>query len=99
MLEKTKFDLFMDELASLEKKIYLMVQKNNQLNDNYKEVFKENELLKKENEILKIKLEEIESKGEISSSNLNILKNIKDKEQFKKNIDELVRVIDYHLRS
>lgn len=88
----------MDELTNLEKQIYLLVQKNNQLSDNINEFIKVNDSLRKENEVLKLKLEELESLKDHSSSNISSFKVLK-KEELKKQIDEIVKVIDYHLGS
>lgn len=99
MPEKNKFNIFTEELVSLEKKVYLLVQKNFELTHGYNSLLKMNDLLNRENEVLKMKIEELESNIENESSNIRILKNIDNKEEFKQNIDELVKVIDYHLRS
>jgi len=89
----------MEELVSLEKKVYFLVQKNFELTHGYNSLLKMNDLLNRENEVLKMKIEDIESNIENESSNIRILKNIDNKEEFKQNIDELVKAIDYHLRS
>jgi len=88
--EISKLDIILDELASLEKQVINLTQKNKELlYDNSRLSLHINELeeqlnsLNKENEIL------------INSNSLNS----KEREELKQKINELVSKIDYHLRT
>lgn len=103
MGERTKYDLFMEELTSLEKQVYFLVQKNRELADNIIEFSKTNKNLEKENEVLKLKIEELETKSAKSSSHNTERNNKEDfvfnKDLMKKQIEDLVNKIDFHLSS
>lgn len=103
MAERSRYDLFMDELSTLEKQVYFLVQKNRELADNVVDSNKVNKNLEKENEILKLRIQELETKLANSSSQesgINMKAEIAfDKDLMKKQIDDLVTVIDYHLSS
>ncbi len=103
MGERTKYDLFMEELSSLEKQVYFLVQKNRELADNIVESNKTNKNLEKENEVLKLRIEELEAQlAEPSSRESNrdskVISTL-NKDIMKKQIDDLVNIIDYHLSS
>ena len=94
----------MDELNSLEKKLYSFVQKSFELNEKNTRLEKKIHQLEKENEVLKLKIEEIEAK--LNNSFLedpeifnNDSLNLEDREHLKNKISELISKIDYHLRS
>ena len=93
----------MGELDSLEKQICALIQKNQELSDSNAELMLQKERLKKENEVLKLKLEESENIISDSTTQTNYDDSVaiatKDKELLRKQIDELVKVIDYHLSS
>jgi len=98
--ELTKYDFFINELLELEKSIYLLVQKDDELFLEKKALIKELKLLKDENEILRMKLEEAESKtDDFDVTSNKLLLNSKDKKITKEKIDELINKIDNHLRS
>ena len=100
MSELTKYDFFINELLELEKSIYLLVQKDDELFLEKKALIKELKLLKDENEILRMKLEEAESKtDDFDVTSNKLLLNSKDKKITKEKIDELINKIDNHLRS
>ncbi len=96
MKENSSYEIFLDELTSLEKQIYAYVKRS-------EEVFEENKRLKEkineletENDILKIKIEEMEKKTENQpSSKIDDI----EKEKIKRRIDELIEKIDFHMRS
>lgn len=103
MAELSKYDLFMEELLSLEKQIYVFAQKCDDL-------FDENESLKtqildlqSENTALKNKMKEIEEKLSISPDDGDLFNNNsltpEDRENIKNKISELIDKIDNHLRS
>ena len=96
MAEKDKYDLFLEELAFLENQVYALLQKGEELTARNKELEKEVKQLQNENEVLKLKLEEC---GEIESRLKNSVLTDSEREALKKKIDELLKRIDYHMRS
>lgn len=104
MGEISKYDLFLDELNSLEKQIYYFIQKGSELLEANQALNNRIVLLEKENEILKKKISEIElkvNKTLFNEGNLFGSESIKleDREALKTKISELIAKIDYHLRS
>lgn len=104
MSETTKYDLFLDELNSLEKQIYYFVQKGTELEEANQGLNNRITLLERENEALKKKIVEIESKvSKAFINDQNLFEddsfNFEDKEALKKKITDLIARIDYHLRS
>jgi uncharacterized protein YlzI (FlbEa/FlbD family) len=91
----------MDELVALEKQIYIVVQREEEVIEEKAALLKELKVLKDENEILRIKLDEAEKRveqgGEISGE--STLFDSESKEVVKNKIDELINKIDNHLRS
>ncbi|MDF1611509.1 hypothetical protein [Stygiobacter electus] len=103
MAETSKYDIFLDELNSLEKQIYIFVQKADELEEKNQGLSNRITLLERENNELKKKLAEIESKLSrtfVGNEELfNESFNFEDKEAIKKKITELIAKINYHLRS
>lgn len=101
MAEPTTYDYFLDELLALEKQIYIVVQREEEIVEEKNALLKELKSLKDENEILRIKLDEAEKKvGDNNDSfNESNLFNLESKENIKNKIDELINKIDNHLRS
>ena len=104
MSEISKYDLFVEELNTLEKQIYYFLQKGTDLQEANQALNNRITLLERENDSLKKKIIDIESKvskslfnGEpfIGGDNFNI----EEKEALKNKINELIAKIDYHLRS
>ncbi len=103
MIESSKYDFFMDELTSLEKKIYSFIQRNFELSEENKRLKKSIGQLEKENEVLKLQLSEFEDRllqrsengGLFSSDSLKP----EERELLKSKIDDLINKIDFHLRS
>jgi hypothetical protein len=101
--ESSKYDLFLEELGSLEKQIYYFIQKGTELAETNQGLNNRITLLERENEALKKKLVEIESK--VSKNLMNDQNmfdssfNIEEKEALKNKITEMIAKIDYHLRS
>jgi len=91
----------MDELLALEKQVYLVVQKEEELIEEKATLLKEIQALKDENEILRIKLGEAEKKAEMSGNLFSESDELdsESKEVVKNKIDELINKIDNHLRS
>jgi predicted RNase H-like nuclease (RuvC/YqgF family) len=96
LAEKDKYDLFLEELAFLENQVYALLQKGEELTARNKELEKEVKQLQNENEVLKLKLEEC---GEIESRLKNSVLTDSEREALKKKIDDLLKRIDYHMRS
>jgi phage shock protein A len=84
----------MDELTSLEKKVYKYIQQSKELSERNKELEAKIAKLEKENELLKLKLEENDSSGNQLSKNIK-----KSDPNLKSRIDDLIDRIDYHLSS
>ncbi len=101
MSEPTTYDYFLDELLALEKQIYIVVQREEEIIEEKSALLKELKSLKDENEILRIKLDEAEKKvGDKNDSfDESNLFNLENKENIKNKIDELINKIDNHLRS
>lgn len=104
MTESSKYDLFMEELTSLEKQVYVFVQKNYELSDKNLRLEKKLQQFESENEVLKLRIEELESKLNDSSFEENNLFQtdsitVEDREVLRGKISELISKIDYHLRS
>ena len=100
----TKYDLFIDELNTLEKQIYYFIQKGTEILESNQALNNRITLLERENDALKKKISEIESKVSksfVNSENLfgNESFNLEEKEALKNKIGELIARIDYHLRS
>lgn len=102
MSETSKYDFFMEELASLEKKIYTFIQRDVELSEENKRLVKRAQQLETENEILNLKLKEVEEKV-VNIQDTEIVSNdslnSEEKERIKTKIDDLISKIDYHLRS
>ena len=100
MSENKRHEYFMEELASLEKMIYVFLRKHEELlkeNSNLKTKLKHFET---ENEILKLKIDEIETKLSTDSELFgNQILNEEERENIKSKISELISKIDNHLRS
>ena len=101
MSEPTTYDYFLDELLALEKQIYIVVQREEEIVEEKVALLKELKSLKDENEILRMKLDEAEKKVEQSGEFLedSELFNSERKEVVKAKIDKLINKIDNHLRS
>ncbi|MEK6553010.1 MAG: hypothetical protein AABZ54_06135 [Bacteroidota bacterium] len=104
MAETTKYDLFIDELNTLEKQIYYFIQKGTEILESNQALNNRITLLERENDALKKRISEIESKVSksfVNSENLfgNESFNLEEKETLKNKISELIARIDYHLRS
>ena len=91
----------MDELVALEKQIYIVVQREEEVVEEKAALLKELQNLKDENEILKIKLSDAEKRVKQNGEFLgeSDLLNSESKEEVKNKIDELINKIDNHLRS
>jgi len=105
LADSSKYDVFLDELNSLEKQVYFLVQKGNELLAKNAALDKKTKQLEKENEVLRLKIEEIEKKlsGTVSNFDTELFGTlgspIDDKENLKKKINDLIIKIDRQLSS
>lgn len=87
----------------MEKQIYVFLQKNEELQQENKELLSRLRNIDKENEVLKLKLEEIETKlnhfEESEPTKYGDTLHSEEKEDLKNKISDLISKIDYHLRS
>ncbi|MEN8191967.1 MAG: hypothetical protein ABFS12_04065 [Bacteroidota bacterium] len=104
MAEQSIYDFFLDELFSLEKHIYMFVERSDEMTEEKLALEKTIKNLKDENEILKLKLEQLEKETSnkdfsddlFGSSETN---GTEEREAVKTKIAELISKIDNHLRS
>jgi len=104
LAELSKYDLFMNELTSLEKQLYAFIQERDELRDEKESLLERIEELEKENAELKARHAEMLSKfNNIDSENLIFsegdLNDPEEREKIKNRINELISKIDNHLRS
>ena len=100
MTELTTYDYFNTELLELEKSVYKLVHRDEEISEEKESLIKELRALKDENEVLRIKLEDAERRAGMSSENFDTsLFSLEDKEVIKDRIDGLINKIDNHLRS
>ena len=104
MAEQSIYDFFLDELFSLEKHIYMVVEQSDELAEEKLALEKTIKSLKDENEILKLKLEQLEKDSKTQSFSDDLFGgdenySAEDKEAIKAKIAELIDKIDNHLRS
>lgn len=104
MADQSIYDFFLDELFSLEKHIYMVVERGNELAEEKLALEKTIKNLKDDNEILKLKLEQLEkdSKNQDFSGDLfngEEIYDSGDREVIKTKIADLINKIDNHLRS
>jgi len=103
MSDTSKYDLFMDEIVSLEKMIQKFVAENQELEEEKSVLENKADNLVKENEILVLKIKELEKKlnsaedGASVTSKTNL--DISERQNLKSQIDDLIERIDYHIRS
>jgi predicted nuclease with TOPRIM domain len=88
--ELSKFDIILDELASLERQVINLTQKN-------KELLYDNSTLSAHINELEEQLKSLDKENDILSNSNSL--NLKEREELKQKINELVNKIDYHLRS
>jgi hypothetical protein len=104
LAETSKYDLFIDELNTLEKQIYYFIQKGSEIFDANEALNNRITLLERENDLLKKKVNEIETKiSKTIFKEDNIFRNgslnSEEKDALKIKLGELIAKIDYHLRS
>ncbi len=103
MPESSKYDIFMDELVSLEKQMGVFAQKGDELADTNSELREQVNRLEEENQALKNKIKEIELQLTAPAADGELFDNSSisadDREEIKNKISKLISKLDYHLRS
>jgi len=101
--EASKYDLFIDELNALEKQVHYFIQSRRELEEANFALKEKYNKIENENLVLTEKLKDLEKR--LSDPLVKGVRELKDsvkaegKEDLKNKIDELIEIIDYHLRS
>ncbi len=103
MADTSKYDLFLNEIVSLEKAVQKFVSNNVELEEEKLSLVNRVNKLQKENEILVLKIKDLEKqinvaedeKTSVGKTNLDLT----ERENLKNQIDDLISRIDYHIRS
>lgn len=102
-MPSSKYDLFMDEIVSLEKMVQKFVSDNLTIEEEKVVLEKKVSSLQKENEVLVLKIKELEKKiiktEEVTSVSGKTNLDLSERENLKNQIDDLITRIDYHIRS
>ena len=102
-MPSSKYDLFMDEIVSLEKMVQKFVSDNLVIEEEKVVLEKKVSSLQKENEVLVLKIKELEKKiiktEEVTSVSSKTNLDLSERENLKNQIDDLITRIDYHIRS
>jgi len=104
LAEQSIYDFFLDELFSLEKHIYMFVERSDEISEEKLALEKTIKSLKDENEILKLKLEQLEKESNSRSFSEDLFGSgendgSQEREAMKAKISGLISKIDDHLRS
>ena len=103
MAELSKNDILISDLSAVETQLSILINKNKDLSQKNVDLEESLESLKKENEILLQKLAALESEikdiGENTETNLFNSLNLKERENLKVKLQNLITRIDYHLSS
>ena len=103
MSDTSKYDLFMDEIISLEKMIQKFVAQKEEIEEEKISLQQKLSSLEKENEVLVQKIKGLEKKvisnDEVASSKTKSNLDLSERENLKNQIDDLITRIDYHIRS
>jgi hypothetical protein len=100
--DTSKYDLFMDEIVSLEKMVQKFVIDNVEVVEQKSTLENKVENLEKENEILVLKIKDLEkkiNKVEEKSTEGKTNLDLNERQNLKNQIDDLINRIDYHIRS
>lgn len=103
MSETSKYDLFMNEIVSLEKMIQKFVSEKLELEEENSSLENQVSNLEKENDVLVSKIKDLEKKlnsvAENSAVKGKTKLDLSERENLKNQIDDLITRIDYHIRS
>lgn len=103
MSDTSKYDLFMEEIVSLEKMVQKFVVENEEIENEKTTLESKVDNLEQENEVLVLKIKELEKKlnnaenKKVPESKSNL--DFSERENLKNQIDDLISKIDYHIRS
>jgi cell division septum initiation protein DivIVA len=101
--ELSKNDILISDLSAVETQLSILINKNKDLSQKNVDLEESLESLKKENEILLQKLAALESEikaiDENTETNLFNSLNLKERENLKVKLQNLISRIDYHLSS
>lgn len=103
MSDTSKYDLFMDEIVSLEKMVQKFVIDNVEVVEKKSTLETKVENLEKENEVLVLKIKELERKINAVEDNSSVADtpnlDLNERQNLKNQIDDLICRIDYHIKS
>lgn len=103
MSDTSKYDLFMEEIVSLEKMVQKFVVENEEIGNEKTILESKVDNLEQENEVLVLKIKELEKKLN-NAENKTVPESkssldFSERENLKNQIDDLISKIDYHIRS
>jgi chromosome segregation ATPase len=104
MGDTSKYDLFLQEIVSLEKLVHNFVGTNEELLQIKKVSEEKIDQLQSENKILVNKIKELEKKANLAEENITATLSkkkldVNERENLKSQIDDLIEKIDYHIHS
>ncbi len=104
MNELTKYEVFLNELSSLESQISVLAERYQDVVKHLNEIENQNTIVSKENEYLKLQIKTLEKeietfKGSVERESTFSSLPVKDRESLKQKINELIARINYHLGS
>lgn len=103
MADTSKYDLFLNEIVSLEKAVQKFVSNNVELEEEKLSLVNRVNKLQKENEILVLKIKDLEKQisvaEDVKTSAGKTTLDLTERENLKNQIDDLISRIDYHIRS
>jgi len=103
LVELSKNDILISDLSAIETQLSILINKNKDLGIKNIELEQNLDSLRKENSVLQQKLEslekEIKNVTENSEENLFNSLNLKERENLKVKLQNLITRIDYHLSS
>lgn len=104
MNELTKYEVFLNELSSMESQISVLAERYQDVVKHLNEIENQNTIVSKENEYLKLQIKTLEKeietfKGSIERESTFSSLPVKDRESLKQKINELIARINYHLGS
>ena len=104
MGDTSKYDLFLQEIVSLEKMVHNYVGTNKELLEIKKISEERIDQLQSENKVLVNKIKELERKSNSVEENITATLSkkkldVNERENLKSQIDDLIEKIDYHIHS
>ncbi|MCP5063993.1 MAG: hypothetical protein GY936_16245 [Ignavibacteriae bacterium] len=104
MGDTSKYDLFLQEIVSLEKMVHSFVGKNDELLEVKKVSEERIDQLESENKVLVNKIKDLENRANTAEENIATTLSkkkldVNERENLKSQIDDLIEKIDYHIHS